>query len=60
MRGAIVRFVEKVIKRHKCFDERLKPVCEQRGAIQCYNCRRWAKEASQFMYIQIRVLKLTF
>ena len=28
-------------KRHKCLEERSKPVCEQRGAIQCANCRRW-------------------
>ena len=28
-------------KRHKCTEERQKPVCEQRGAIQCSVCSRW-------------------
>ena len=28
-------------KRHKCLDERRKPVSEQRGAVQCQTCRRW-------------------
>ena len=28
-------------KRHKCVDERLKPVCDQRGAVQCPQCQRW-------------------
>ena len=28
-------------KRHKCLDERRKPVSEQRGAVQCQNCHRW-------------------
>ena len=27
--------------RHKCLDERQKPVCEQRGAKQCSHCQRW-------------------
>ena len=28
-------------KRHKCTEERQKPVCEQRGATQCSVCSRW-------------------
>ena len=28
-------------QRHKCLDERQKPVCEQRGATQCSQCQRW-------------------
>ena len=28
------------LKRHKCFDERSKPVQEQRGSLQCPNCER--------------------
>ena len=28
-------------KRHKCVDERRKPVSEQRGAAQCLICRKW-------------------
>lgn len=28
-------------KRHKCTSERLKPVCEQLGAVQCQACHRW-------------------
>ena len=27
--------------RHKCIGERQRPVCEQRGAVQCHNCSRW-------------------
>ena len=27
-------------KRHKCVDERLSPVCEQRDAVQCPQCQR--------------------
>ena len=27
--------------RHKCKEEREKPVCQQRGAIQCLVCERW-------------------
>ena len=27
--------------RHKCTDERKKPICEQRGAVQCAACCRW-------------------
>ena len=27
-------------KRHKCVDERLRPVCEQQGAVQCPQCQR--------------------
>ena len=27
--------------RHKCIDERRKPVHEQRGAVQCSSCSRW-------------------
>ena len=26
--------------RHKCLSEREKPVCEQRGAVQCQKCNR--------------------
>ena len=28
-------------KRHKCVDERRKPVSQQRGAVQCEGCRKW-------------------
>ena len=28
-------------QRHKCLDERQKPVCEQQGATQCSQGRRW-------------------
>ena len=28
-------------KRHKCTNERLKPVSQQMGAVQCTNCNRW-------------------
>ena len=28
-------------KRHKCVDERRKPVSQQKGAVQCGSCRRW-------------------
>ena len=28
-------------KRHKCISERMKPVSEQRGSIQCSTCKRW-------------------
>ena len=28
-------------KRHKCLEERQKPVSEQRGAVKCMVCRRW-------------------
>ena len=28
-------------QRHKCLDERQKPVCEQRDATQCSQCQRW-------------------
>ena len=27
--------------RHKCRDERLKPICDQRGAAQCGMCKKW-------------------
>ena len=30
-------------KRHKCISERQKPVSEQRGAVQCTQCRRWLR-----------------
>ena len=30
-------------KRHKCAEERSKPVSEQRGAVQCPSCSRWFK-----------------
>ena len=30
-------------KRHKCLEERSKPLCEQRGATQCPTCKRWFK-----------------
>ena len=30
-------------KRHKCVDERQKPVQEQRGAVQCSVCSRWLR-----------------
>ena len=30
-------------KRHKCVDERSKPVWEQQGAAQCQQCHRWFK-----------------
>ena len=28
-------------KRHKCVDERRKPVNEQHGAVQCQFCQEW-------------------
>ena len=28
-------------KRHKCVDERRKPLCQQKGAVQCMSCKRW-------------------
>ena len=28
-------------KRHKCLAERIKPIQEQRGALQCTVCQRW-------------------
>ena len=28
-------------KRHKCLEERSKPVWEQRGAVQCMTCQQW-------------------
>ena len=28
-------------KRHKCLDERRKPVSQQSGAVQCDVCRKW-------------------
>ncbi len=28
-------------KRHKCIEERRKPVREQRGAVQCVTCMKW-------------------
>ena len=28
-------------KRHKCLEERSKPVWEQRGAVQCTTCQQW-------------------
>ena len=28
-------------KRHKCTNERWKPVSQQMGAVQCTNCNRW-------------------
>ena len=30
-------------KRHKCLNERSKPVCAQTGAVQCQICGRWFK-----------------
>ena len=30
-------------KRHKCLDERQKPVNEQRGAVHCHVCLKWFK-----------------
>ena len=33
------------LKRHKCLDERAKPICEQRGAVQCQHCQRWLRSA---------------
>ena len=30
-------------KRHKCVDERAKPVHEQRGAVKCNTCNRWSR-----------------
>ena len=27
--------------RHKCMEERRKPIREQQGAIQCSNCLKW-------------------
>ena len=32
---------ESDMKRHKCLDERRKPISEQRGAEQCSVCKRW-------------------
>ena len=32
---------ESGFKRHKCLDERNKPVCEQHGATKCASCGRW-------------------
>ena len=28
-------------KRHKCLEERFKPVWKQRGAVQCMACQQW-------------------
>ena len=28
-------------KRHKCLAERQKPVSEQRGSVQCLQCKEW-------------------
>ena len=33
------------LKRHKCLDERAKPICEQRGAFHCQHCKRWLRSA---------------
>ena len=33
------------LKRHKCLDERARPICEQRGAVQCQHCQRWMRSA---------------
>ena len=30
-------------RRHKCLDERAKPIAEQRGAVQCPQCQRWLR-----------------
>ena len=30
-------------KRHKCVDERRKPISEQKGAVQCPRCFKWLK-----------------
>ena len=30
-------------KRHKCLEERLKPICDQHGAVQCPKCEKWFK-----------------
>ena len=28
-------------KRHKCVNERRKPVSQQKGAVECVTCHRW-------------------
>lgn len=33
------------LKRHKCVQERQKPVQDQRGAVQCVLCNRWLRSA---------------
>ncbi len=33
------------LKRHKCLQERLKPVKDQQGAVQCGVCQRWFRSA---------------
>eukprot|EP00117_Sycon_ciliatum_P042450 scpid74806/ scgid3707/ len=33
------------LPRHKCLDERRKPVSEQRGSRQCSSCERWFRSA---------------
>ena len=33
------------LKRHKCLDERARPICEQRGAVQCQHCQCWMRSA---------------
>ena len=30
------------LKRHKCLAERAKPIEEQRGSVQCEECRKWS------------------
>ena len=32
---------ESVLRRHKCREERLKPIHEQAGAVLCETCHRW-------------------
>ena len=34
---------ESDMKRHKCLDERSKPLCEQKGSTQCQTCNKWFK-----------------
>ena len=33
------------LKRHKCSDERVKAICEQRGAVKCQHCQHWMRSA---------------
>ena len=34
---------ESDMKRHKCLDERNKPLCKQKGSTQCQTCSKWFK-----------------
>ncbi len=36
------------LKRHKCLQERQKPVKDQQGAVQCGVCQRWLRSAGGF------------